>query len=96
VIAKEKYQQVMIRIEGIADPERPLRFEAFRQARNHQLTGYIKSLDLESLLIGIEGGSEDVDHFIGWCRNFFDREEIYLSETALPQIPKYSDFLIMD
>lgn len=87
---------MQIKIDGLTDQTRPVRFETFREARNHHITGFVKSLGQSSLLIDIEGETEAMSHFTAWCEEFFSWKQVSQSEIVPRKLPRYADFLIMD
>jgi acylphosphatase len=77
------------RVQGVG-----FRWITVREARNRDITGYVKNLDDGSVEIEAEGYKEQLDAFVEWCRQS-PGHSIVESVTAdpLPAV-SYSDFTI--
>lgn len=89
-------QHIHITIEGIGRHPQPVRFEAFKKARTHQITGFVKPVSQTSLLIAAEGEKEEISGFIRWCEEYFAGKMTSLNCQTRKTLMHYNDFTIMD
>jgi len=61
---KLRYEiRVTGRVQGVG-----FRWSAVKEAQNRNITGYVKNLPDGSVYIEAEGGKEQLNSFIEWCR----------------------------
>ena len=62
------------------------RFNAQAKAHEYDLTGYVRNLHDESVLIQAEGQEDNINKFIEWCYvgpRWADVTEVHAEETSI-------------